>query len=248
MPGWTIVRRDAVESTMDELNALADAGAPGGTVVIARSQTAGRGRAGRTWMSAPDSGLFLSALHRTDLPIPRLGPLPLLVGVAVAEAIEALGGPICRLKWPNDVLAPGGKIAGVLIASRSDGERARFVNIGIGVNSFASRDELPAGAASIFSETGRRVAPDELLAPLLACLTNALDHFERSAGKPDLGRWLARAAFVNDIVTVVDAGSTRTGRFVGVDPDGALVLESPSGERRRIVSGDLTRGPRPADA
>jgi BirA family transcriptional regulator, biotin operon repressor / biotin---[acetyl-CoA-carboxylase] ligase len=245
MIDWRVIRRDSVASTMDEIDALGEMGAPSGTVVVAREQTAGRGRAGRTWSAPAGSGLFVSVLHRTSLPARELSALPLAVGLALADAIEEAAGLRCLLKWPNDLLTDGRKIAGVLVATKLSGESVRFANIGVGINCLVARDDLPPGAGSICSETGRPVAPEELLPKVLHQLERSLDAFERSSGRGDLDRWLARAAFLGEMVAVVDGGIRREGRFVGVDPDGALRLRTEDGETIRVVSGDLTRGPRP---
>jgi BirA family biotin operon repressor/biotin-[acetyl-CoA-carboxylase] ligase len=105
-------------------------------------------------------------------------------------------------------------------------------------------EQLPPGATSVLVETGRTVAPQALLSPLLDRIDQRLSEFERSHGRPDLAEWLDRAAFLGENVAIVDQRVEREGRFVGIDPDGALVLEDPSGASVRVVSGDLTRGPR----
>lgn len=244
MPGWDIVRISVVASTMDEIDALAEAGAPDRTVVVADEQTAGRGRAGRQWTAPAGSGLFLSILYRPALKPALLGPLPLVIGSAVADAIEDAAGLSCRLKWPNDILGRGGKLGGILITSKLADGRSRFVNIGVGVNCMATKEDLLPGGASILTESGKRIAPSNVLPVLLDKVDRRLAEFERAHGRPALDDWLARAAFLGEAVAVVDQGTRREGQFVGVDSDGALLLEDADGALMRVVSGDLTRGPR----
>mgnify|MGYP001028187748 CR=1 FL=1 len=244
MPGWNIVRIASVTSTMDEIDALAEAGAPDRTVVVAEEQTAGRGRAGRQWTAPAGSGLFLSILYRPALEPALLGPLPLIVGSAVADAIEIAFGIDCRLKWPNDILGSSGKLGGILVTSKLAEGRLRFVSIGVGINCTATKGDLPPGGASILSEFGKRIAPSDVLPVLLDQVDRRLAEFERAHGRPELDNWLARAAFLGEVVAIIDQGRRREGRFVGVDADGALLLENADGVRVRIVSGDLTRGPR----
>ena len=116
-------------STNDHARALALAGAPHGTVVVAEQQTAGRGRQGRTWSAPTGRALTLSALVR--LPAAALEPLPLAVAIAVCEACEAVAPVTCRIKWPNDVWIEGRKVAGVLIEARP---QEGWAVIGIGLN------------------------------------------------------------------------------------------------------------------
>lgn len=247
MADWNIIRKTVVASTMDEIDALGEAGAPDRTVVVAGEQTAGRGRAGRRWQAPAESGLSFSLLVRPSVSPARLGPLPLLIGLAVAEAIEHCAEFRCRVKWPNDVLAPRGKIAGVLVSSKLAAGRVRFVNIGVGVNCTAAKESLPSGAASIVSESGRAITPANLLPRVLEAVDRRLVEFEQADGRPNMDDWLRRAAYLGEEVVVVDHGERRAGRFVGVEVDGALLLETDSGEHARVVGGDLTRGPRRPD-
>ena len=245
MIGWNIIYRNVVASTMDEIDALGEEGVPGGTVVVANEQTSGRGRAGRVWSSPPGSGLFLSILYRPNLAAAALSSLPLHVGIAVAETIEFVSGQDCQLKWPNDVLVEGKKIAGILVTTRLQGDRVRFANIGVGINCLASNDQLPPDAVSIRTASGSRVAPKVLLPVVLDRLDSRLAGFEACGGQPPLSDWWNRAAFRNEIVRVVDGGAEKIGVLSGIGDDGALLLSDERGDVMRIVSGDLTRGPRP---
>jgi BirA family biotin operon repressor/biotin-[acetyl-CoA-carboxylase] ligase len=123
-----------VNSTNDRLRELAEAGAPEGATVVAGSQRCGRGRQGRTWVSTPGLGLYLSVLLRPHLPARDAGWLALVGGVGVARALEATGLPAARVKWPNDVYAGGRKIAGVLVEPRLRRGRIEFAVLGLGVN------------------------------------------------------------------------------------------------------------------
>lgn len=241
---WSIVRRASVSSTMDEINRLGEAGASSGTVVVADEQTDGRGRAGRSWTAPAGTGLFCSVLYRPRLSADQVSVLSLVAGLAVAEAVERVSGASCRLKWPNDVLGRGGKIAGILVATRLARNELRFANIGIGVNCTTLSQELPTGAASILTETGKSITPVDLLHIVLDRLAFRLDEFERASGRPSLDAWRERAAFLGEPVRVVDRGAEREGILAGIDPDGALVLRDASAELIRVVSGDVTRGPR----
>ena len=248
MIGWNIIHRDVVASTMDEIDALGEAGVPGGTVVVANEQTNGRGRAGRVWRAPSGSGLFLSILYRPNLAAAALSSLPLHVGIALAETIEFVSGLDCQLKWPNDVLVEGKKIAGILVTTRLQGDRVRFANIGVGINCLASKDQLPPDAASIWTASGKRIAPSVLLPVLRDRLDARLASFEADGGQAPLSDWWKRAAFRNEIVRVVDGRAEKIGVLSGIGDEGALLLTDQRGDILRVVAGDLTRGPRPTTA
>ena len=150
---------ESLPSTMDPLARFAEDGASEGTIVVAGHQTAGRGRAGRTFETGPCSALTLSVLLRPTVLANDLAPLPLIFGVAVAEGIEAVAGPEFHgsigLKWPNDVQFQGKKLSGLLMQSRSTTNGVAFVNFGIGINVNAPSDELPDNATSLFQLTPR---------------------------------------------------------------------------------------------
>ena len=231
--GRRVVRLGRVGSTMDEAARLAAAGEPEGTVVVAAEQTAGRGRAGRSWHVPAGTALLCSALLRPTVPAARLGVLPLLAGVAVAEAIEAVGGPPARLKWPNDVWLGDGpvgrKAAGVLVTARPGSGTAGHVVVGVGLNANILPADLPPGATSLLAETGRAFDLDRLLDHLFDRLDAAYRAFVAAAGAPSLDAWRARAALLGEPVAIDQDGHRRDGVLRGVDADGALLLERAGG-------------------
>lgn len=243
---WQIVRFRCVDSTMDVLDERARGGAAEGLVVVADVQIAGRGRAGRAWTSAPESSLLCSILLRPRLPADRLGPLPLVIGVAVAQAIESFVDARCELKWPNDVLIEERKIAGILLQSRLGGDGIDWLNVGIGVNVSATGEQLPPGATSI-AGAGGTADRDALLPILLRRLDAGYRDWALSGGRPNLDEWRRRASLLGELVTVIrDTGELR-GIFLDVDADGRMQLRVQSGETIEVAQGDVTRGPRRRD-
>ena len=245
-----LVRRlGTVASTMEEAATLASAGAPEGTVVVAESQSAGRGRAGRPWSDAPGRSLLCTVLLRPNVPPDRLGLLSLVAGVAVAEAIEQRAGIPAQLKWPNDVWIGDDparrKVAGILLQARTGPAAVDHALVGIGVNLTSPETDLPPGGTSLLVAAGRAVDRDELLASLLDRLADGYADFCATGGFPDLDAWRRRAALLGENVAVEQAGVTLAGRFAGIDDDGALLLQTDGGVRR-IVAGDLVRGPQRA--
>ncbi len=243
--GRHVVRLDSAGSTMDEVAALADAGAPEGTVVVAEYQEAGRGRSGRVWQAPPGTGLLLSVLLRPTPPLDRLSTLPLVAGVAVAEAIEEAGGggQAVRLKWPNDLWIGERKVGGLLLVARSSAGGAPRAVLGVGINVTVRPEELPEGATSLAAATGLTWDREALLRRTLHRLDGAYRAWQADGGAVGLAAWRSRAALVGEAVVIEVAGCWRRGVMLGIDDDGALLLDGEDGVER-IVSGDLARGPR----
>lgn len=246
--GWVVHRYDRVASTMDVAGLLATFGATDRSAVVAAEQTSGRGRAGRTWLAPPGSSLFCTLILRPRLAPDRLGTLPLLAGVAVAEAIERLTDTPARLKWPNDVWLGADperrKVAGILAASVVRGGAIDSALVGIGINVASDAESLPPNATSIVAATGKHATVEDLLAALLAAFDESYGAFLSSLGSPPLDRWRSRAVLVGEQVEIEDAGRVASGVFTGIDDDGALLLQIDGAGVRRFVSGDVTRGPR----
>lgn len=244
---WRIHRFATVTSTMDVAADLARQGAPERSVVVSAEQTAGRGRSGRAWHSPPAASLYCTLLLRPSVPPHRLGALPLIVGVAVAEAIETLCGQPALLKWPNDVWLGKDparqKVAGILMTSAIARQEIGHVLIGIGVNVATPQESLPPGGTSILAATGAATTPDAVLASLLQRVDAGYTEFLRTDGRPPLQPWRQRAALVGTSVSIEDAGRERNGIFLGIDDDGALLLRE-AGDVHRVMAGDLVRGPR----
>lgn len=222
-------------STNDEARRLAREGAAEGTVVTALEQSAGRGRHGRAWASPPGN-LYLSLLLRPNLPPGRLGELAFLAGLAVAEAVAALlpAGRAVTLKWPNDVLVDGAKIAGILIE-----QEAEAAVIGIGLNVAHSPSDTPYPATSL-AAAGAGTAVAAARACLLDRLAAALARWRGEGFAPIRSAWLARAHPLGTALSVRLPEGVIAGRFAGLDPAGALLIETADGPRR-ITSGEVLR-------
>lgn len=245
--GTPVHRFDELPSTMDELDRLARAGAPEGTAVITAQQVAGRGRAGRSWITAPGSAFLCSLLLRPPLPPRQITSLPLIAGQAIAEAIEALTNLPATLKWPNDVFVGAGKVCGVLAQSRTSGDRIEFVNLGFGINVNALADQLPDGATSLRIETGEAISLESVEQSVFGALEHRYVEFVQHGGRPPLNSWTSRAMFIGENVVAQTPSGEVSGRFTGVDPDGAALIETSEGPLRLAI-GELTRGPRPVAA
>ena len=239
LPGvlWPV----SIDSTSNRLKALARGGAPEWTVVLADVQTGGRGREGRAWVSPP-GGLYLSVLLRPRFE--KVGLLPLAAGVAVAEAASELGVRT-ELKWPNDVLASGRKLAGILSEAVSGPTGVEWVALGVGVNVSLEAARLPPemrdGVTSLAAEGAAEVSVGALAAAVLARLAVCYDAL-RASPSAVLSAWRSHAAAWWGSLVEVRVGEARLrGRLLEVDDEGALVLEIEGGTRRRLLSGEVTR-------
>ncbi|MGY1673515.1 biotin--[acetyl-CoA-carboxylase] ligase [Geodermatophilus sp. SYSU D00710] len=226
-------------STNAVLAGRAADGEPEGTVLVAEHQSAGRGRLDRTWVSPPRAGLTVSVLLRPDVPAARRGWLPLLTGVALAEAVGEVAGVRTSLKWPNDLLAAdGAKLAGIL-AEASSGA----VVVGTGLNVTTRREELPPTGTSLSVVTGGPVDRGPLLLTFLRGLERRYLAWTAALGDPvasDLARdYLAWSSTVGaDVVVTLPDGSEVAGSVTAVDWDGRLVLSTATGTVE-LATGDV---------
>lgn len=223
----------------------AAAGEREGLAVVSDYQQLGRGRLRHRWEAPPGSSLLLSLLWRPAAAVELWGSLPLAAGVAVAEAIEALGGPSVGLKWPNDCLIDGRKVAGVLAETTGPGPTGSpAVVLGLGCNvawaDCGGRSSLPPAATSLDLE-GLVVDRTELAAALLARLQFRYSEWSRWGSEPALSAWTARALWLGQEVQVELPGRRLAGTLLGVGADGSLRLGMADVELT-VMAGDLAVG------
>jgi BirA family biotin operon repressor/biotin-[acetyl-CoA-carboxylase] ligase len=236
---YTVIRHDRVASTNDEAKSLAAAGAAEGMLVWAREQTAGRGRLARQWISRPGN-LYASLILRPDVPIATAAQLGFAAALAIGETCLAFAPEAAiAYKWPNDVLLDGKKLAGILMESQatSDGRLAWLV-IGMGVNlaTYPVNVDRPATA---FAATGADVGSEAMLIGLARCFLPWYERWRDGQGFAALREaWLARAQGLGQAIRVALPHDEFTGRFAGLDADGALLLETGS-TTRRVSAGDV---------
>ena len=233
---------------MDVASRFAASGARERTVVVSTEQTAGRGRGGRSWHAEAGSAVFATLILRPPVAAYQLSTLPLMAGVAIAEAIERIAGCAVSLKWPNDVMLGRppdfAKVAGILVTTSLRGDTVDHALVGIGINVLGGAQDVPLGATTIHAATGVTTTPKAVLHAVLERFDAAYAAFVTTDGRPPLDGWLSRAAFLGEVVTLEDAGRPQTGTYVGVTEDGALLLQEPGRPVRKVVAGDLARGPR----
>lgn len=230
-----------VGSTNDVLRERARAGAAEGLVVRAEEQSAGRGRHGRSWTS-PKGNLYVSLLFRPTLPLNESATLSLAMGLGLADAIAGDAGPgvDLRLKWPNDLLANGAKVAGILLENVADDPARPAIAAGIGVNLRTAPEGLSYPTTSL-AALGIAITPEALLARLLARLAPDYLLWQKDGFPALRERWLARAQGLGHFAGARVGERTISGRFVDVDAAGHLVLEDEAG-RRTLNAGELFFG------
>ena len=228
--------RSRVSSTQDAVRDAAAAGAAAGYCVVADEQDAGRGRQGRTWVATPGAALLTSVLLRETA---EAAPgVPIATGLAVRAALAGLGVVDSRLKWPNDVLAGGRKLAGILceVEPRAPGTGVA-VAVGVGVNLDGVPDGVP-DATDLAGEIGAAPEAADLLAAFLLELGTRLARL-RAGGVASLREeWTGVAHGLGELVTARSGDAVLHGRAVGLDDDGALLIRD-GGTTHRLVAGDV---------
>jgi BirA family transcriptional regulator, biotin operon repressor / biotin---[acetyl-CoA-carboxylase] ligase len=235
---------DRIGSTNAALLARAADDAPEGTVLVAEYQEAGRGRLDRTWTSPPRAGLTVSLLVRPDVPAARRGWLPLLTGVALAEAVGEMSGVRSSLKWPNDLLAlDGRKLAGILAEAVTSPARPGAVVIGAGLNVATHAGELPDTGTSLSVVTGAPVDRGPVLLAFLRAFERRYRRWTDALGDPvasglaqDYLSWSSTVG--TEVSVTMPDGSTLEGVAQAVDWDGRLVVATAEGTVE-LASGDV---------
>jgi BirA family biotin operon repressor/biotin-[acetyl-CoA-carboxylase] ligase len=228
-------------STNDVVMAAGRAGRAEGLAVVADRQTAGRGRRGRSWASAAGVGLYTSILLRPGLPTDRIPLLTLIAGLGVAEAIEERAGIAARLKWPNDVLIEGRKVAGILAEAAFADSRVSHVVLGVGINVNHDRQDLPEvefpEATSLYLATGWTRSRGQLAATVYGRIDRWYGVLCQRGFDEILASGRARSATLGKVVEVLAREGAWRGVATDLDGDGALLVRTePEGVRRVIAS------------
>ena len=242
--GRTLHILPSTASTNDIVKTLAQHGAPEGTVVVAEHQTHGRGRYGRTFASPAGVGIYLSLLVRPQVDTLRLPQLTLAVAVATAEAVvEHCALPV-GLKWPNDVEIHGKKVAGILCEAVLGPGVPPVAIIGIGINVNTTLEHLPRELHQHVTSLALAAGHSWLRLPLIAVLLAHLERLYQAFHQGDipsiLQRWLHYGPIIGRQVCFTHESNAGTGTVVGLDADGALLVQNADGIRQRLVAGEVT--------
>ena len=232
---------DTIDSTNTRIRELAAAGAPHGTVVIAGSQTGGRGRLGRSFHS-PVGGIYMSVLLRFDLPPQQLMHLTCAAAVAMCDAVEETAGIRPGIKWTNDLVVSGKKLGGILTELSLAGNRVDYAVIGIGINCCQTPTDFPADLQNIATSLHLCVekAPDR--AVLAAAMISALAQMNCNLADVDaiLEEYRKNCITIGKEISLLRGTEVRHGKAVAVDKDGSLIVEFPNGSTESVSSGEVS--------
>lgn len=234
---------ESLASTNPEAIKRARAGVPTGTVIVAGQQSDGHGRLGREW-SSPPGGLWMSVILRPDIALVKATRLAVVAAVVVARSLEEIAQARTAIKWPNDILLGGKKIAGILIEISAEMETLSYAVVGVGINANLSADSLPASlagsATSLLQATGKRVDR----AHLAAAISEGLQKASGQLGDDDMVAWItewgARSAVLGKEVTVRGPGTDISGVARGIDSDGCLIILTRQGGEVAVRLGEAS--------
>ncbi len=235
-----------IDSTNNVALRLGHEGEPHGAVFIAEEQTAGRGRAGRTWHSEKSSGIYLTVLLRPPISPVHATLITLLAGLAARDAVAEQTGLQPDLRWPNDLLLRGKKCCGILTEMHAEPDHVNFVIVGIGINVNHTRlpEELAPIATSLRLETGKAHSRLELLAKLLRSLDRYYNRFLAEGAEPILKRFAEVSSYARGKrVRISTATETYVGTTAGLEPSGLLRVECEDGRTQVVISGDVSEAP-----
>lgn len=229
----------SLASTMETAMQLGLAGAPEGTLVVAETQTRGKGRLGRVWSSPKYKGLYFSLILRPKILPNQAALLTLLAGVAVSEAVREVSGESARIKWPNDILLNNKKMGGILTELAAETDEVRFVVVGIGLNVNNDKKSLVAGATSLKEEKGQSICRLSLLREVLRRFElNYLDFRKKNTGAI-LEKWRQDSATLGRRIKVYCHRQHLEGQAQDVDTDGGLLVRDDQGLVRKVMAGDV---------
>jgi len=233
----------SVGSTNEFAYARAAQGEAEGTLVIAEQQLRGRGRKSRLWDSPFNKGLWFSLILCPQLPAARAGLVPYLAGLSVAEAIENFIGLKPEVKWPNDLLLNGKKFCGILSEVEFQNGQIKFIILGIGINVNHTKEDFPeelrAQATSLRIESDLRLDRSELLAEVMLQLENNYNDMKLNGFADIIAKWKKRCPQLGQQVVIVQDDEKYQGIFEDLNDEGCLLLQTPDGELKKIVAGDM---------
>ncbi len=241
--GSRIVFFDITDSTNTQARICAEAGALEGTLVVAERQTAGKGRRGKSWVSPPGDGIWMSLVLRPDIEPFRVSMITLAVALSVSAGIEEVCGLKTQIKWPNDVIVSGKKICGILTELSAEYDAIHYVIVGIGINVNTSQfpEELKDMATSLYLESGEKWKRSPIIASIMKWMDRYYEIFLRTGGLSELREeYTEKLANMGRQVVVLESKGTYEGICRGINQNGELLVEKPDGEVVSVRSGEVS--------
>lgn len=234
---------EQTDSTQNLARQLSASGIPEGHICIAETQTAGRGRMGRQWHSPQGKGLWFSIVLRPTIPLRDMSHLTLLTAVALCESIREVTALPVGIKWPNDLLLGGKKVSGILLETIAEDDRVQSVICGIGVSVNLSASDYPEALSSIAQSLamagGQDYDREQLLVAFCNHFESTYDTYMAQGFATIRARWEANSVTLNKTIEVQQLNRTLVGHAIGIDDQGALLLQTTDGEVVRCYSGDV---------
>ena len=235
---------EEIGSRNDEAFLLGLSGAPEGTALIANKQSAGRGRLHRVWHSPAGSNIYTSIILRPKIESAKAPQISILAGVAVADVLESYCPDRIKLKWPNDVLIDGKKVCGILSQIKTAASEVDFIVLGIGINVNISYSQFPKEicnlATSLAIETGREISRQELIISLYENLGKWYKHLMQDGFGRVKEKWLSMSPMIGELVQVMFQEEAVSGKAIGIDEDGSLILLATGNKELKVSAGDAT--------
>ncbi|MGN1402458.1 MAG: biotin--[acetyl-CoA-carboxylase] ligase [Bacillus sp. (in: firmicutes)] len=242
--GQSIHFSESTDSTQSIAKQLIARGINEGTVVVADEQTAGRGRMARQWISPKGSGIWMSLIIMPDIPLQQAPQLTLLTAVAAVRAIRVTTAAEPEIKWPNDLLLNGRKLAGILteMQAEADGIHSVIIGLGLNVNQKTADfpDELQNIATSLYRETGQMYQREPIIAEFLKQFEELYGLYLQKGFLSIKALWESYASSIGNIITASTAREQITGKALGINDDGVLLLEDQAGKIHHIYSADIS--------
>lgn len=241
--GKRIIYFEEIDSTNEVAKRLAREGAEEGTLVVAEAQTKGKGRLGRQWLSPPGEGIYFTLILRPPFPPQRAPQMTLIAAVAVARALSETTGLEVKIKWPNDILVNGRKVAGILTEMVADMDRIHCLVVGIGININQEKVAFPPEVAEIATslkvELGRSLLRLPILIKCLSELERVYDIWQKEGFRPLLAEWKALSHTLGQWVKVNMMDEIVEGKAVEIEEDGSLIIQQKDGSFYRVIAGDV---------
>ena len=241
--GDAIIYKDSMDSSNTQAKRLGENGAENGTLVVTDCQTAGKGRRGRSWVSPTGMNCYFTVLLRPDILAEKASMITLVAALALAKAIKETTQLDTMIKWPNDVIANGKKLCGILTESSTDLEYINYVVVGIGINCNQTEfpDEIKETASSIRLETGKKVNRCQLLGSFLTHFENYYEIFLETEDLSGLEReYNSLLVNRNREVKIIEKERERVLTAIGIDKTGALLVKDAEGNQEAIISGEVS--------
>jgi len=231
---------ESLKSTNNRAYELAEKGEPEGTLVVAETQTSGKGRLGRKWISPKSGGIYFSLILRPDMESDKVPVITLVAAVSIQRAIKKICDIDAGIKWPNDILIDEKKVCGILCEIKAQPDMVDFLILGVGINVNTPLKKLPAEATSLKNESSRSVSRRKLMRQILTEIEKDYIKMKKEGFISLREECKKLSTVLNKRITVKEYSSSFEGIAKDIDEKGALIVKKKDGSRKRVFSGDVS--------